>query len=133
MEPTILLVSFFSFLLRALYQPLSLFQIWLPHSKYGHRLTPFRDYTSPTPVNLVLFYHDKNLAPSFVGYMKFMCKTLEVDDWFPLLDKKKKESALKKISKSVRGSGKELKKKGLLHVKSELKSYAGVVKVCVVH
>jgi hypothetical protein len=44
------------------------------------------------------------------------------------MDKKKKEGALKKIKKSVRGGNKE-KKKGEIHLKSKLYTYAGVVKV----
>lgn len=76
-----------------------------------------------------MYYYDKNLAPAFVGFTKFTCKTLDIDDWIPLLEKKKKEGAFKKITKTVRGSQKEAKTKGLLHIKSEMKSYAGVIKV----
>lgn len=92
-----------------------------------------RDYTSPTIVNLVLYYHDKNLAPSFVGYSQLTLKTLEIDDWIPLLEKQKKEGAFKKITKSIKGDKKAVKTKGLVHIKSEVKLYAGVIKVRPLH
>eukprot|EP01127_Copromyxa_protea_P010368 TRINITY_DN2523_c0_g3_i1.p1 TRINITY_DN2523_c0_g3~~TRINITY_DN2523_c0_g3_i1.p1 ORF type:complete len:958 (-),score=203.98 TRINITY_DN2523_c0_g3_i1:27-2900(-) len=85
------------------------------------------DYISPTIAELMLLYHDKNAGAYFVGSSKFTLKTGDVDEWLPLAPKKKKGGALKRISKTVRGSQKD-KKKGEIHVKSEVKTYAGIVK-----